>query len=169
MKKLIVLLPVFAVCMLFSGSAEAQDYKTAVGARLGYPLSASLKYVLNDNGSAIEAYVGTRGWGYGRYVSVSAAYQIHKPLDIEGLDGLYYYFGGGATIAFWNYADDFFFDDDYSTTAIGIQGYLGLDYAFEDTPINLTVDWIPTFFVNGYGNGFGGGYGSVGIRYILSR
>ncbi|MEQ8702568.1 MAG: hypothetical protein RIC19_01550 [Phaeodactylibacter sp.] len=169
MKRLIFLLPLLFSIMLVTDSASAQEYRTAVGARLGYPLSASLKYFLNDSGHALEAYVGTRGWGYGRWVNVSAAYQIHNPLEIEGLEGLYWYYGAGATVFFWNYDDAFVFDDDYSSTAIGVQGYLGLDYAFQDTPISLSIDWVPTFAFNGYSRGFGGGYGNIGVRYILAR
>lgn len=162
-------MPLLFSFMLITDSATAQEYRTAVGARLGYPLSLSIKHFLNDNGHAVEAYVGTRGWGYGRWVNVSAGYQIHKPLDIEGLEGLHWYYGGGATVFFWNYDNAFAFDDDYSSTAIGIQGYLGLDYAFDDAPVNISVDWIPTFSFNGYLSGFGGGYGSVGVRYILGQ
>lgn len=169
MKRLFFLLPLFFCFMLTSSTASAQEYKTAVGARLGYPLSASLKYFLNDNGHALEGYVGTRGWGYGRFVNVSVAYQIHNRLDIEGLEGLYWYYGGGAAVFFWNYDNAFVFDDDYSSTAFGIQGYLGLDYAFDDVPINLSVDWVPTFSLNGYSRGFGGGYGSLSVRYILAQ
>ena len=169
MKRLFVLLPVLVCCMLITDSAQAQDYRTAVGARLGYPLSVSIKHFLNSDGHALEAYVGTRGWGYGRWVNLSVGYQVHKPLDIDGLEGLHWYFGGGGSVYFWNYDNAFVFDDDYSSTAIGVQGYLGLDYAFSDTPVNLSIDWVPTFFVNGYNSGFGSGYGNVGVRYILGR
>jgi hypothetical protein len=44
-----------------------------------------------------------------------------------------------------------------------------LDYAFEDTPINISIDWIPTLAFNGYLRGFGGGYGNIGVRYILAQ
>jgi len=109
------------------------------------------------------------GWGYGRWVNLSVGYQVHKPLDIDGLEGLHWYFGGGGSVYFWTYDNAFVFDHDYSSTAIGVQGYLGLDYAFSDTPVNLSIDWVPTFFVNGYNSGFGSGYGNVGVRYILGR
>ena len=65
--------------------------------------------------------------------------------------------------------DDSGFFEPGSSTSFGIQGYLGLDYTFEDLPLNLTVDWIPTIFLNGFNNGFGGSYGSLGIRYVLDR
>ena len=46
MKKSIFLLPL--VIFLFS-TLQAQEFKTAVGARLGYPLSASLKHFITEN------------------------------------------------------------------------------------------------------------------------
>lgn len=153
--------------MLLSQAAQAQ-YKTAVGLRLGYPTSATIKYFANET-LAFEAYVGTRGFGTYRWNNVSAALQIHRPVDfIEELEGLNYYFGGGATVFFWSFEG--FTGTGFGTTSLGVQGYLGLDYAFEDVPINLSVDWIPTVFVgDSFTTGFGGGYGTIAVRYILGR
>lgn len=164
MKKVIFLFALLPL-LLFSIESQAQQFKTAIGARLGSPLSISFKTHLNES-NAIEVIAGRRGYaGYGWW-NVGAAYQIHKPLELGDIDGLQYYFGAGASAFFWNY-DDFVFDG--STTTLGIQGYLGAQYTFADSRISLTVDWIPTFFVNSYITGFGGGYGGVGIRYVLKE
>ncbi len=160
MKNLII--PAFVVTLLLAMAvpAQAQLYKSAIGARLGYPLAASYKTFLNES-SAIEAYVGFRSWsGYG-WFSVSGAYQKHAP--INGVDGLQWYWGGGLSAYFWN----FDFDTDSSNTTFGLQGYLGLDYKFPNAPVSITADWIPTFFFSGYINGFGGGYGTLGVRYVI--
>ncbi len=148
---------------LFGFQSHAQQFKTAIGARLGSPLSISFKTHINES-NAIELIAGRRGYtGYGWW-NVGAAYQIHKPLEIGDIDGLQYYFGVGASAFFWNY-DDVFFDE--TTTSMGIQGYLGAQYTFENTRISVTTDWIPTYFVSSFIAGFGGGYGGVGIRYVL--
>jgi hypothetical protein len=162
MKKsvLIILSIVFTVCI--AANLEAQSYKTAVGARLGYPLSASFKTFLSES-SAVEVYAGFRGWSTYSWITISGAYLIHKPFP--NVENLNWYFGGGASIYFWTWDNAFI--DPGDNTSFGIQGYLGLDYRIADTPVNLTVDWVPTFFLNGYGSGFGGGYGSLGVRYIL--
>ena len=168
MKRLLFFLPLLFSFMLITNSATAQEYRTAVGARLGYPLSLSLKHFLNDSGHAVEASVGTRGWGDGRYINISAGYQVHNLLDIDGVEGLYWYYGAGGSLFLWNFNDSSV-DNNNSAASVGVQGYLGLDYAFEDVPVNISVDWVPTFFINGYRNGFRPGYGNVGIRYILGQ
>lgn len=156
------ILAVVAIVISCTFAAQAQNYTSAIGLRLGYPLSISYKHFLNENG-AIEVFGGFRSYsGYG-WFNVGGLYQYHKP--IEGVDGLNWYFGGGASIFFWNYDNDFL--DAGSSTSIGILGNLGLDYKFENAPINVSVDWVPTFFVNGYGSGFGGGYGALAVRYVL--
>ena len=165
MKKIIILL---SLVFIVGSYASAQDYyQSAIGLRLGYPASVSYKTFISSE-AAIEGYLGLRGYDFGNFLNFSGAYQIHKP--ISGADGLQWYYGGGASIFFWNYDNDFS-DRNFSTTSLGIQGYLGLDYAFADAPINLTIDWVPTFFIGGSlnVNGFGGGFGSLGVRYIFSR
>ena len=76
---------------------------------------------------------------------------------------------GFISVGYMAATDNNFFGDTSTTTSFGIQGYLGLDYAFEDIPLNITADWIPTIFLNGFGSGFGAGYGTLGVRYILNQ
>jgi len=165
MKKTI-LMCVFLASVFFMNEASAQDLKSALGLRLGYPSSVSYKFFLSESG-AVELIGGTRGYSTYRWFNLGAAYQIHNELSAGDVEGLYYYYGVGASIYFWNFDNSFI--DPGSSTSIGLQGYLGLSYSFEDTPINITIDWVPTFFLNGFGNGFGADGGSVGVRYILSR
>lgn len=145
-------------------SAQGATYNTAVGLRLGYPLSASVKKFVKDD-IAVEAYVGFRGFSGYSWVNLAVALQKHNP--IAEVDGLQWYYGAGASVFFFNF-DNNFFNDNSSNTSFGVQGYLGLDYKFADVPLNVTLDWIPTLFINGFGSGFNGGYGSLGVRYILN-
>ena len=155
----------FFLCSFMALSTQAQPYSSAVGLRLGSPASVSFKTFVSDK-AALEAYAGYRGYGFGNFVNVSGAYLVHN--DIAEVDGLQWYYGGGAAVFFWSY-DDLFFDNDFSSTSLGIQGYLGLDYVFANAPVNISLDWIPTFFVGGSLNinSFGGGYGSLAIRYVI--
>lgn len=69
---------------------------------------------------------------------------------------------------FWSYDDVWLGSNRYSSTTFGVMGVVGLDYKFTDIPLNLSVDWVPTFFIgDGYVSGFGGGYGALSARYTL--
>ncbi|MEM1324569.1 MAG: hypothetical protein AAGI23_01380 [Bacteroidota bacterium] len=162
------LLLTLGLILTFLITANAQrNYDTAIGARLGYPISLSLKRYISDAG-AIEANLGFRGNVSYNWIVVSGAYLHHKSFNIDELPSLNWYYGGGASVYFWSYDTDFL-RSQYGSTTIGLQGYLGVEYTFSEAPINITLDWVPTIFVNGFTSGFGGRYGSLGIRYVLGR
>ena len=154
-------------------TANAQNYKMAVGARLGVPISASFKLFVSES-AAIEVFAnyrsdkvrtifGTYSWSS---TGVGAAYQLHA--DIDAVDGLQWYYGAGASVLYYNYGDTGYYDD-YSNLSFGIQGNIGLDYTFQNVPINLSADWVPTYYINGFISGFGAGYGAFSVRYIISE
>ena len=155
--------------LLVSLSLSAQDVNSAIGVRFGSPLSVSYKQFISDS-DAIEVYAGYRSWSSYSFFNVAAAYQRYSNLNLAGeLAPLNWYYGGGAAVNFWSYDfGPFFNDEDYSSVSIGLQGYLGLQYAFSGAPIEVTVDWVPTIFIgNSFVTGFGAGYGSLGVRYVL--
>ncbi|MBP7642335.1 MAG: hypothetical protein WAT92_22755 [Saprospiraceae bacterium] len=164
MRKFIFILTIVAALGI-SNDLMSQSYKSAIGARLGYPFSASYKTFLNET-NAVELNLGFRPFVFGSWISGAAAYQIHK--DIPSVAGLRWYYGGGGIVSFYTYNSSYL--DDAGGIGFGIQGYLGLDYVFADIPLNVSVDWVPTFFIgNGYYTGFGAGYGALSARYILNR
>lgn len=158
------------VCMLaligsMATSADAQVFKSAIGARLGYPLAISYKTFVSES-NAVEVYGGFRGFGNIGAFSINGAYQIHR--DIDEVDGLQWYFGGGASVDFWNYNNNN--SNNYPSTSFGVQGYLGLQYTFADVPVSLTFDWVPGFSLSSNlfdGRRFIGRYGGLGARYVL--
>lgn len=158
MKKVIFTL---ALALGVTFAAYSQDYTSAIGLRLGYPTSITYKHFISDQG-AIEAFAGFRSYSFYNWFNIGATYQHHMP--ISGVDGLNWFAGGGLSAFFWNYDDNFVGD---GSTSIGILGALGLDYKFDSAPINVSLDWLPIFFVNGYGSGFGGGYGALSVRYVI--
>lgn len=162
MKKILFIF-LFAFACVFAAQAQ-QNYKSAIGLRLGYPLSVSYKTFISEPG-AIEVFAGFRSWSYYSWFNVGGLYQHH--FAIPSVQGLDWYVGGGASAYFWNFKDQFVGDNGTSTT-FGILGNIGLDYKFANAPVNISVDWMPAFFVNGYGNGFGGGYGGLAVRYTLN-
>jgi len=137
MKKYFLIFCLTGFCSLFLQEATAQNYKSAAGLRLGYPWSASFKTFISES-NALEIYAGYRGWTYYHWFSVNGAYLIHKPFpDVENLQ---WYFGAGAGVYFWSYDD--IFADANDATSFSIQGYLGLDYKFANSPINLTLELV---------------------------
>lgn len=161
-----------ALAVVFcSTSLTAQSiYDSAIGLRLGAPVSVSYKTFLNGSNNAIEAFASYRsrkvfndfGW---TSIGVGAGYQVHNP--IESVDGLQWYYGGGAALYFFTYDDGFADFDNESNLSVGILGFLGLDYAFADAPINISLDWVPVFSFSGYGRGFGADGGALAVRYTL--
>jgi hypothetical protein len=163
-------------CFLTSMSLSGQDYQSALGLRLGSPVSLSFKTFMGGGSNALELFVSyrtrtyDRGFGFEDYrwtsIGLGGAYQIHN--EISAVDGLYWYYGGGASVYFWSYSDDVYFGDE-SSIGFGLQGNIGLDYKFDNLPLNVSLDWVPTLFLNGYGSGFGADYGALSIRYVISE
>lgn len=162
----------FMLCLLFgigfSTQANSQVYyEKAVGLRFAWGIGVTGKYFLNDN-AAIEGIVRYRDFGSGVYdffwLNIQGLYEIHKPLE-DVADGLQWYYGGGAYVGF--YGGDFDYPgSDFDRTFVGISGVLGLDYKFANVPINLSVDWIPSFQLVG-GTGFTGESGGLAARYTF--
>ena len=126
MKKCFFLITLFVA---ISVCIEAQNYNSAIGVRLG-PNTANitagftLKHFINEN-TALEAIIGVNN-GLG----ICGLYEKH--FDIEAVKNLQWLAGFGGYVAFTG-----------SNTAIGGVGIIGLDYKFEEIPLNVTLDWKP--------------------------
>lgn len=163
MKKLVLLFSMIFVFAL-ANQANAQNYQSAIGLRLGSPLAVSYKFFVSEP-AAFELYLGYRSYGVGyTFLNPGAMYQYHWP--INGVDGLSWYVGGGASLYLYNFKDNYCSGCD--GLAFGVNGALGLDYKFADAPINLSADWLPTIVIAGDFSGFGGGYGALAARYTLN-
>ena len=149
-------------------SLAQSEYKSAVGGRVGIPIAASFKHFIFDKG-AIEAYAGFRN-ATGIYYSginftMGVMYQHHFP--IGSVEGLQWYVGGGALVQFYSY-NSRNNPLGYSNTGLGINGVGGVDYKFSSIPLNVSADWMPTFFLNKtYYDNFGAGYGGIAARYTF--
>jgi hypothetical protein len=155
MRKVIVL--VFALFLAItvdaqSRSANGYSYQTALGVKVWDGGGISLKHFFSGNNAGeLIGYFWNRG------VRFTGLYEIHG--DFSGAPGLKWYIGPGAHIGFYNtkYGDG---------TFIGIDGVLGLDYKFRGAPINMSLDWQPSFEF-GDNRGFYGNWGGFGIRYTF--
>lgn len=135
-----------------SKSENSSNYRTALGVKVYDGLGISFKHFLTDR-NALELI----GYFWGHGMRITGLYEIHGP--INGARGLKWYIGPGAHIAVYN-------EKHGDLTAIGIDGVIGLDYKFSGAPINLALDWQPSFeFTNS--RGFTGSWLGLAIRYTF--
>ncbi|MBP9215397.1 MAG: hypothetical protein KBF36_12605 [Chitinophagaceae bacterium] len=158
MKKVFIVV----ICLLGINAVQAQSmgssYKTALGFK-AYPGAISIKHFTKSN-VAIEGL--GYFWNYGS--RITGLYEFHG--NVNGAPGLKWYAGPGAHIGFWNDKWKKEYSNRDNGVAIGIDGVLGLDYKITGAPINLSIDWQPSFNLVGY-NYFEGGWGGIAIRYTF--
>lgn len=159
MKK--VFLIVFTIILFLVSNVSAQSgtensayYKTAIGVKF-YPTGITLKHFISDK-HALDGIAYFYNYG----ARITGLYEIHGEINNAG--GLRYYYGPGAHVGLYN--------NKYGgNTSFGIDGVLGLDYKIKSAPINLSLDWQPSFeFGNNYNNGFSGNWGGIAIRYTFN-
>jgi hypothetical protein len=154
MKKVLSLLLIF---IFLTSESNAQSmgrtYKTALGVKVYDGAGISLKTFVAPN-NALE-FVGY----FNRYgTRLTGLYEVHG--NLAGAPGLKWYVGPGAHISIYN-------SKNYSYgTVAGLDGALGLDYKINNAPLNLSIDWQPSFDFSG-GRGFVGNWGGIGIRYTF--
>lgn len=141
------------VCFSSFAMAQKNDdtYSTAIGVKM-YPGSISLKKSLNGTN-----YLEGLGAFWSKGFRATLLYEVHN--DLAGINGLRWYYGGGGHLGFYN--------NNYYTgsTLIGLDGVLGLDYKLQGVPLNLSLDWQPSFEF-GSGAGFEG-WGGLGVRFTF--
>ena len=126
MKKILIALTLIAGVTSFQ-YASAQEYKSALGIRLSSnpPVvgnGITFKYFLNEK-AALEGILA-----FNDPVAIGGLFEIHNPV---GTPGLQWFYGAGAYVGFNTVAN------------LGAQGIIGLDYKFQNIPINISLDWKP--------------------------
>jgi hypothetical protein len=135
MKKIILSALFIAVCTVLT---QAQEYKTALGVRLSSSNayqnnSISFKQFINE-GTAIEGL-----FTFGEPLALGALVEFHKPLSTQGLS---WFYGAGGYLAFPKVLNATT-NKTNTETNFGAQGVIGLDYKFNNIPLNLSLDWKP--------------------------
>ncbi|MEX0882918.1 MAG: hypothetical protein WDZ72_05535 [Cyclobacteriaceae bacterium] len=153
-----------AVLALFMGltvynESSAQSYATSAGLRLGVSNGLTVKHFIKEN-TALEGIIHTRYRG----VILTGLFEIHK--DINEVKGLRWFYGGGGHVGFWGSSIGRYNDRYGNTTIIGIDGIIGLDYLFEDFPLNVSLDYKPAFNLTGR-TGFWGTESALSVRYAF--
>jgi hypothetical protein len=162
MRKTIVLvfsLFVFLSINAQSSSTNSYSYKTALGVKVWDGAGISLKHFFNskDAGELVAFF-------YGHGFRLTGLYEIHGPFS--GAPGLKWYIGPGVHVAFYDLDHHHHDHGDHHHANAGIDGVIGLDYKFRGAPINISLDWQPSFEF-GHHHGFTGSWGGLGIRYTF--
>ena len=150
-------------------STQAQDFsKNALGLRLGS----------NDGFGGEISY--QRGLSKNNRLELDLGFRNSKNVDAFKLVGLYqwvwdidkgfnWYAGVGAGVGSWRYDYNGYSN---SGTILLVAGDIGIEYNFQEAPIQLSLDLRPEFYLNNNGDGvnryrennFGPDIG-LGIRY----
>jgi hypothetical protein len=159
MKKVFLSIIITVIAFYANAQNMGSTYKTALGVKF-YPGAITIKHFLQQPNKAIEGLA----YFYSDGVRFTGLYEIHG--DIAGAEGLKWYVGPGAHIGFWSDAWKKENPDKNDGMILGVDGVVGLDYKIKGAPLNLSLDWQPSFTFVGY-NYFEGGWGGLGIRFTF--
>jgi len=137
MKKLKFLVLIFTV--MGATNVVAQDYKTAIGVRGGFPTAVSGKHFINKT-DALEGLIS----GYRGGFEFTGLYEKHaNAFDVPYLN---WYYGAGAHVGLF---DDniarpgYYFDGRGRGFTVGLDGILGLEYTLTEIPFVIGIDMKP--------------------------
>lgn len=152
---------ILSITFLFvvaSFALKAQDYRTAIGLRVGTNNGLTIKHFTKPK-VAFEGIVSTRYKALG----VTGLVEGHtRFFDVNRLNFVY---GAGGHVYIWGENKRYNSPFD-RTSVIGVDGILGLEYTFKEIPINMSLDWKPTFNLNA-NDGFWGDETGFSIRYTF--
>ena len=139
MKKTLYALTIAVVGSCFIAlESQGQDYRNAIGGRFGTANGLTFKHFFNST-NAMDLILNFRDHDRHDHFYIVGLYEVHNPIPNAG--GLNWYYGGGAHVYFVNHDHGGPHND--TKGGFGIDGVLGLDYKFNDAPINLSLDWKP--------------------------
>ncbi|MDD3727587.1 MAG: hypothetical protein WCS11_05295 [Dysgonamonadaceae bacterium] len=129
---------IIALLLAMTSTISAQYYKTGIGARVGFFNGLTVKHFVNPN-NAMEGILNFRWDG----VIITGLYEWQYRLpNAPRFD---YYLGVGGHIGFF---DDYEWDDDDdndSSTIVGVDLIIGLEYTFPTAPFTIGLDYKPAF------------------------
>jgi hypothetical protein len=133
MKKTILII----LMTIFLGSAlMSQDYDTGIGLKVGMAPGLSVKHFFTTNG-ALEG-IATYRWNG---VNVTGLAEFHLP--VFDTEGMYFFYGGGIHLGVWDSGKAIDKLPTGSKFNFGVDGVIGIEYAFSDVPLCLGLDWKP--------------------------
>lgn len=149
------------LALVLTFSSFGQQYHTAIGIKGGFPGFGSLNVKHFFGGSsALEASLG----GGARHIWLQGLYERNNALN----QGFEWYYGFGADLGFWTNGSGYYNANNnktYTGAWGGLDGVLGLEYTFEEIPLNLALDLGPSIRLFPYvGLTWNGG---LAVRYAF--
>jgi hypothetical protein len=140
--KRILLLLFFISCGIF---ANSQDFKQAVGIRLGWSPGFEYRIFSNDLHS-YKFLLSTRDHG----VQLHLFKEFHQYDMFTFTDQLVFFYGAGVHAGYerWDvihYNNNSQWYDTHSAFLAGLDGLVGLEYFFNKAPISLGIEAKPYF------------------------
>ena len=136
---------------------SAQEYKNAIGLRIGYDVSVTYKTFVSQS-NFVDVGINLTPWGGDFGATLYGFYDWN--FSIGQVPGLSWYVGPGAQVGL--YAKSFY---------LTINGQIGLEYKFQNAPITLSLDYAPglgiVFGKEAIGFGYAGFFGGLGVRYTF--
>ncbi len=150
MKKQIQYITILCTLLFLSfNSATAQEYRHAIGLKVGNVIQPSYKLFVSES-FAFELVAGYH-FGESRDRSVALFGEKHNYFNADGLSWYY-----GAGLGYGNIADK---------DRVGVYGIVGLEYVIKSLPLTVGIDTTPAINV-------GGGLAlsvpvTVAVRYVI--
>jgi hypothetical protein len=133
-------------------------YKKAIGVKM-YPSAISYKTFKTDT-KAFEIL------GYFTLDGFRATVMMEKYSSFANTDQLSWYIGYGGHMGLWSEEWKKNNPTHDAGIALGVDGIIGLDYKVKNAPLNLSLDWQPSFNFVG-SSYFESGWAGLGIRYTF--
>ncbi len=148
--------------LLFNEVSAQKEYNTAIGLRLNGGAGLTVKHFMDEK-TSLEGLLYTRWHG----INICGLYQLNFKV-IPQEPGFNFYMGAGAHIGVWDRRYGPWWDKDErgSEVVIGIDGQLGLEYTFQEIPLNLSLDWKPAFNIIGHTNFWADDF-ALSVRYAI--
>ncbi len=157
MKRIIIIIITLAI----SATAFSQQYKQAIGVKIGYDIAVTYKLNLNET-NFIDLGVDLNGF-YHHHFGTQVYGFYNWDFNIGAVDGLSWYVGPGAYLGF---IVDFSDGSAYFTGSVNAM--IGLEYKIPTVPLAVSIDYTPGLAFHSYsGVHFAYSGGGVGLKYTF--
>jgi len=152
----------FLFVLMFLGVVcNGQAYRTSAGLRAGMPYGLTIRHFINKTNALEGIVAGTPGGFFGAVLIENEHHTGFYP-------GLNWYWGLGVHAGFLDTRryKSLYSEEDFVGPVMGIDGIFGLEYTFDEIPLNISLDVFPSVNLAGT-TGWNGMNGALSVRFIF--